>query len=70
MLSLGGTPSSAHRREVDLYIHTNDLDSERRSLREPIDIVEDIHDTFDGMRERIIRDNNRFWITFGQPIAP
>jgi hypothetical protein len=29
--------------------------------------VEDPHDTFYGMREFIVRDNNGFWITFGQP---
>ena len=30
-------------------------------------MVEDLHDTFYGMREFIIRDLNGFWITFGQP---
>ena len=69
MLSLGGAPSSAHRREVDLYILTDDIDAMRRTLPDPVDIVEDLHDTFYGMRELIIRDNNRFWITFGQAIA-
>jgi uncharacterized glyoxalase superfamily protein PhnB len=69
MLSLGGASSTAHRREVDLYILTDDIGAVRRALREPVDIVEDIHDTFYGMRELIIRDNNRFWITFGQPMA-
>jgi len=69
MLSLGGAPSSAHRREVDLYILTDDIDAMRRTLPDPVDIVEDLHDTFYGMRELIIRDNNRFWVTFGQPIA-
>jgi uncharacterized glyoxalase superfamily protein PhnB len=69
MLTLGGSPRAAHRRDVDLYIHTDDVDAVRRSLREPVDIVEDIHDTFYGMRELIIRDNNGFWIDFGQPMA-
>jgi hypothetical protein len=31
-----------------------------------VDVVEVPHDTFYGMRELIIRDLNRFWITFGQ----
>ena len=31
------------------------------------EIVEDLHDTFYGMREFAIRDCNGFWITFGQP---
>jgi uncharacterized glyoxalase superfamily protein PhnB len=69
MFDSGGVPSSASRREVDLYILTDDIDAVRRTLREPVDIVGEIHDTFYGMRELIIRDNNRFWITFGQPIA-
>jgi hypothetical protein len=30
--------------------------------------VEDLHDTFYGMREFILRDCNGFWITFGQRI--
>jgi catechol 2,3-dioxygenase-like lactoylglutathione lyase family enzyme len=68
MLSLGGAPSAAHRREVDLYILTDDIDVARRTLPEPVDIVEDIHDTFYGMRELIVRDNNRFWVTFGQSL--
>ena len=29
-------------------------------------IVEGLHDTFYGMREFIIRDVNRFWLTFAQ----
>jgi hypothetical protein len=32
------------------------------------EIVEGIRDTFYGMRELIIRDPNRFWLIFGQPI--
>ena len=70
MLNIDGRPSTAHRREVDLYILTDDLDAIHHKLRDRVDIVEDIHDTFYGMREFIIRDNNRFWITFGEPNAP
>jgi hypothetical protein len=29
-------------------------------------VIEGPHNTFYGMREVIIRDLNRFWITFGQ----
>jgi uncharacterized glyoxalase superfamily protein PhnB len=67
MLSLGGQPSSARRREFDLYTHVEDVDGLRRSLDRKVEIVEDLHDTFYGMREFIIRDCNGFWITFGQP---
>jgi DNA-binding CsgD family transcriptional regulator/uncharacterized glyoxalase superfamily protein PhnB len=69
MLSAGGSPSDAERREVDLYVEVEDLEAARRNLSSDTEIVEDVHDTFYGMREFIIRDRNRFWVTFGQPIA-
>ena len=31
--------------------------------------VNALHDTFYGMREFIIRDLNRFWVTFGQDLS-
>ena len=68
MLQAGGKPSSAHRREVDLYIHTENVDQTYERLKDRAEVVEDPHDTFYGMREFIIRDYNRFWITFGQPL--
>jgi uncharacterized glyoxalase superfamily protein PhnB len=67
MLSAGGKPSSDHRREVDLYITIENVDELFRQLKDRVQIVEDPHDTFYGMREFIVRDNNGFWITFGQP---
>jgi uncharacterized glyoxalase superfamily protein PhnB len=67
MLNLGGHPSSAPRREFDLYTHVDDVDGLRRRLNGKAEIVEDLHDTFYGMREFIIRDCNGFWITFAQP---
>ena len=33
------------------------------------DVRETPHDTFYGMREIIIRDLNRFWLTFGEEIV-
>jgi uncharacterized glyoxalase superfamily protein PhnB len=66
MLNAGGKPSNAPRREFDLYIHVDDIDSARRRLDAKASIVEDLHDTFYGMREFIVRDCNGFWITFGQ----
>jgi uncharacterized glyoxalase superfamily protein PhnB len=68
MLSLGGMPSFAARREFDLYTHVDDVDGLRNRLDGKAEIVEDLHDTFYGMREFIIRDCNGFWITFGQPV--
>ncbi|HEX7809583.1 MAG TPA: VOC family protein, partial [Thermoanaerobaculia bacterium] len=62
MLNEGGRPSDAHRREVDLYVHVDDLDSLHARIKDRVEIVEDLHDTFYGTRELIIRDLNRFWI--------
>jgi uncharacterized glyoxalase superfamily protein PhnB len=67
MLSAGGKSSNAPRRDFDLYIYVDDIDGTRQRLDGKINIVEDLHDTFYGMREFIIRDCNGFWITFGQP---
>jgi uncharacterized glyoxalase superfamily protein PhnB len=66
MLSAGGLPSSARRREFDLYTHVDDVDALRHRVDGKAEIVEDLHDTFYGMREFVIRDCNGFWITFGQ----
>jgi uncharacterized glyoxalase superfamily protein PhnB len=68
MLNCGGTPSSAERREVDLYVTTHEVNDVYERLKDRVEIVEGIHDTFYGMREFIIRDCNRFWLTFGQPV--
>ena len=69
MLSAGGQPSEAERREVDLYVHVDDVDAARAQMGDRAGIVEDVHDTFYGAREFIVRDCNRFWITFGQRVA-
>jgi hypothetical protein len=68
MFQAGGKPSTDHRREVDLYILTDNVDDLHWRLKDRVQIVEDPHDTFYGMREFITRDINRFWISFGQPI--
>ena len=67
MLNEGGKPSTDHRREVDLYIHTDNIDQLYRRFKDRVEVVEVPHNTVYGMRELIIRDINRFWITFGQP---
>src|SRR5258705_12493054 len=66
MFNQGGRPSSQKRREVDLYVYTDHVDDLYGRLKDQVDVVEGPHDTFYGMRELIIRDLNRFWITFGQ----
>jgi hypothetical protein len=69
MFNQGGQTSSAHRREVDLYAYTENIDGLFDRLKDRVDVVEGPHDTFYGMRELIIRDINRFWITFGEETA-
>jgi uncharacterized glyoxalase superfamily protein PhnB len=68
MLNSGGKASDAWRRDFDLYINVENVDDVRNRLNGRVDFVEDLHDTFYGMREFIIRDCNGFWITFGQPL--
>ncbi len=68
MFQSGGKPSTEHRREVDLYILTDNADDLYGRCKERVQIVEDPHDTFYRMREFIIRDFNGFWITFGQSV--
>src|ERR1700752_2161010 len=62
MLNSGGKSSTAGRREVDLYVHTGEIEQLWHRLSGRVEVVEDLHDTFYGMREFIIRDCNRFWI--------
>jgi uncharacterized glyoxalase superfamily protein PhnB len=66
MFNQGGRPSNEHRREVDLYVYTENIDELYEQLKDRVDVVEGPHDQFYGMREFIIRDLNRFWITFAQ----
>jgi catechol 2,3-dioxygenase-like lactoylglutathione lyase family enzyme len=67
MFNHGGQPGTRHRREVDLYVYSDNVDDLYRRLEDRVEVVEGPHDTFYGMREFIIRDLNRFWLTFGQP---
>ena len=68
MFNAGGMRSGEPRREVDLYVRTENVDDLYRSLESRVEVVEGLHDTFYGMREFIVRDVNRFWIRFGQPV--
>ncbi len=68
MLNAGGKPSADQRREIDLYVHAENVDDLYRRLKDRVQVVEDPHDTFYGMREFIIRDINGFWVSFGQPV--
>jgi uncharacterized glyoxalase superfamily protein PhnB len=66
MFNAGGYPSTADRREVDLYLYADDVEDLHERLRDRVGVVEDLHDTSYGMREFIVRDLNGFWITFGR----
>ena len=66
MFNQGGETSDKRRREVDLYVYTDDVDEALRRSRIVSTSSKIPHDTFYGMRELIFRDLNRFWITFGQ----
>jgi uncharacterized glyoxalase superfamily protein PhnB len=68
MFNEGGQPSAQDRREVDLYVYSDSVDDLYWRLQDRVEVVEGLHDTFYGMREFIIRDINRFWITFGQAV--
>jgi uncharacterized glyoxalase superfamily protein PhnB len=68
MLDAGGKPSNDHRREVDLYILTERVADTYRDLKERVQVIEGLHETFYGMREFVIRDVNGFWVTFGEPV--
>jgi catechol 2,3-dioxygenase-like lactoylglutathione lyase family enzyme len=66
LFNQGGQPGTARRREVDLYVSTENVDELYERLKDRVEVIEGPHDMFYGMREFIIRDLNRFWITFGQ----
>jgi len=68
MFNSGGQPSTQRRREVDLYLYVDNVDDLYHRLKDRVEVVEGPHDTFYGMREFLIRDLNRFWITFGQDL--
>lgn len=57
-----------HRREVDLYITVDDVDGLYQRLKDQVQVVLEPYDAFYGMRELVIRDNNGFWLTFGQSL--
>ena len=66
MFNQGGQPSKRERREVDLYVYSDNVDDLYQRLKDRVEVKAGPHDTFYGMREFIIRDLNRFWMTFGQ----
>jgi uncharacterized glyoxalase superfamily protein PhnB len=69
MFNAGGRISVDDRREVDLYVETDNIDDLYQRLKGRVTIREDLHETFYGMREFIVRDVHGFWVTFGQEAA-
>jgi hypothetical protein len=67
MFNSGGRLSTDHRREVDLYIESDNVDDLYRRFKDRVQVVEGPHNTFYGMPEFIIRDINGVSVTFGQP---
>ncbi len=68
MFSAGGRPATSPRRDVDLYVHVDDVDERFEVVAKKADVVEAPHATEYGMREFIVKDLNGFWLTFGQPL--
>jgi uncharacterized glyoxalase superfamily protein PhnB len=68
MFNAGGHAGSGDRREVDLYVYTDDVDALYDRLKDRVQVIEGPENAFYGMREILIRDLNGFWITFGQEI--
>lgn len=68
MLSAGGRPATSPRRDVDLYIHVDDVDQCYDAIARKAEVLEAPHPTEYGMREFIIKDPNGFWLTFGQSV--
>ncbi len=66
MFNSGGQPSADHRRDADLYVSCDNVDERFQRLKNRVDVIEEPHNMFYGMREFIFRDLNRFWVTFGQ----
>lgn len=51
MFNTGGRPSTASRREVDWYIHTENVDALYAKLKGQVTVQEEAHEAFYGMRE-------------------
>ena len=69
MVTGGGRSTTDDRRDVDLYIHTDDVEGLFRQLKDRVEIRLGLQDTFYGAREFIVRDPNRYWVTFGQDLG-
>lgn len=69
MFNSGGRPGTGRRRDVDLYLYTQDVDGIHARMASTLEVIEPPHDTFYGQRELTVRDPNGFHVTFGEPSA-
>lgn len=69
MITGGGRSSTDDRRDVDLYIHTDNVECLYSDLKDRVEIRLSLENTFYGSREFVVRDPNRFWLTFGQDVS-
>ena len=69
MLSAAGRLSNEDRREVDLYVRTENVDDLHERLKDHVQIRIAPNETFYGTREFTVRDLNGFWLTFGQDLG-
>ena len=63
MLSAGGRLTTEDRREVDLYVRTDEVDRLYERLKDRVQIRLGLEETFYGTREFIVRELNGFWLT-------
>ena len=49
MFSEGGQPSTRNRREFDLYVYADNVDDLYQRLKDRVEVVEGVHETFYGM---------------------
>ncbi|HEY5884863.1 MAG TPA: VOC family protein [Pyrinomonadaceae bacterium] len=68
MFNTGGRASTEHRREVDLYVYVDDVGELYSRVKDGVEVLKEIHETFYGMREFIVRDLNGFWVTFAEQV--
>jgi uncharacterized glyoxalase superfamily protein PhnB len=64
MLNAGGKVASEPKRDTALYIYVGNVDKLYAKLKNHVDVVEDLHDSFYGMREFVIHDFNGFRLIF------
>jgi uncharacterized glyoxalase superfamily protein PhnB len=68
-LSGGGRPSTADRRDVDLYLRVDDVDRIYERLKDRVQIRIELKNTSYGTREFVVRDLNGLWVTFGEELG-